>query len=72
MVTLGVSIAVAALMMQGRRRLENRLSSPARAYRRRRERQAILQLCLIVGSFLLGYLPFTGKGSSILHAGIYI
>jgi len=72
MATLGVSIAVAALMMQGRRRLENRLSPAVLAYRMRKERQAILQLGLIVGSFLLGYLPFTGKGSSILHAGIYI
>jgi len=29
--------------------------------RQKKENQAILQLSLIVGSFMLGYLPFCGK-----------
>ena len=31
------------------------------AYRQKKERKAIIQLTLIVGSYLFGYLPSSGK-----------
>jgi len=35
--------------------------SSAISLRRRRDRQAVLQLTLIVASFLIGYIPYIGK-----------
>lgn len=32
--------------------------------RKNKEKQAILQICLIVGSFMIGYIPFTGISKS--------
>ena len=47
--------------LPGKQRLARAIPRENNLYRRQKENQAIAQLLLICGSYLLGYLPLCGK-----------
>lgn len=46
--------------------MKNHVSDAATEKQNMREKSAVYQLALIVISFIIGYVPFTGKNAAIL------
>ncbi|CAK8672997.1 unnamed protein product [Clavelina lepadiformis] len=57
--TLSVSIVIGCAIIKQRRTIKVHLSSISAGNRRSKEKHAMLQLSLIITSFLVGYVPFT-------------
>ena len=59
--TVGVVILSILIAAAVSRRPAISITQQGAAVRRRKEKQALRQLALIVFSFLLGYIPYTGN-----------
>ena len=64
--TIGIAIICCLIIVLVKKRTSNIPKSKRDEKVQSKEKQAVLQLFLIIGAFLIGYIPFTGEFTKYL------